>query len=87
MRWLLVQAAISILRLRRLETALLRAWAERIALRRGRKIAVVALARRLAGILYAMMRDGTTYRPAPIRPVATTTNAIATTPNPVAAAI
>lgn len=87
MRWLLVQAAISILRLRRLETALLRAWAERIALRRGKKIAVVALARRLAGILYAMMRDGTTYRPAPIRPVATTTNAIATTPNPVAAAI
>jgi len=48
-----------------------------IALRRGKKIAVVALARRLAGILYAMMRDGTVYRPAPMRPVATTLNPVA----------
>ena len=31
------------------------------AARRGKKIAVVALARRLAGILYALLRDGTTY--------------------------
>lgn len=77
MRWLLVQAAISMLRLRKLETAALRTWAERIALRRGKKIAVVALARRLAGILYAMMRDGTVYRPAPMRPVATTLNPVA----------
>jgi transposase len=62
-RWLLVQAAVSILRLKHPQTALLRGWAERIALRRGRKTAVVALARRLAGILYALMRDGTTFQP------------------------
>ncbi len=30
--------------------------------RRGRSIAAVALARRLAGILYAMWRDGQDYR-------------------------
>ena len=63
MRWLLVQAAVSILRCRHLQTEALRVWATRIAARRGQKIAVVALARRLAGILYAMLRDGTTYDP------------------------
>ncbi|MCI0571109.1 MAG: IS110 family transposase [Myxococcaceae bacterium] len=62
-RWLLVQAAVSILRLRTPDTLHLRTWAERIASRRGRKTAVVALARKLAGILFAMMRDGTTYTP------------------------
>ena len=61
MRWLLVQAAVSILRLRDPRTAALRRWATGIAARRGKKIAVVALARRLAGLLYAMLRDGTTY--------------------------
>jgi hypothetical protein len=45
------------------DTAELRAWATRIAARRGRRIAAVALARRLAGILYAMWRDGTDYQP------------------------
>jgi len=39
----------------------LKAWAERLAARRGRRVAVVALARKLAGILYAMMRDATTF--------------------------
>ncbi len=63
MRWLLVQAAMSILRCRHAQTDALRAWATGIAARRGKKIAVVALARRLAGILYAMLRDGTTYDP------------------------
>jgi hypothetical protein len=38
-------------------------WAERIAARRGKFIAVVALARKLAGILFALWRDETTYRP------------------------
>ena len=61
MRWLLVEAAWSVLRSTRPDTADLRAWAERIAVRRGRRTAVVALARRLAGILYAMWRDGTAY--------------------------
>ena len=40
----------------------LKTWAEGIALRRGRSIAAVALARRLAGILYARWRDGEDYR-------------------------
>ena len=61
LRWLLVEAAWSILRYRNPRTERLRDWAERIALRRGRRIAVVAVARRLAGILYAMWRDGTTF--------------------------
>ncbi len=38
-------------------------WALRIAARRGKHVAVVALARRLAGILYALLRDGTVYAP------------------------
>lgn len=62
-RWLLVEAAWSILRSKRPSTEELRTWALRIALRRGTRIAVVALARRLAGILYAMWRDGTEYQP------------------------
>lgn len=61
LRWLLVEAAWSILRSRSSSTEGLRQWAERLALRRGRRIAVVALARRLAGILYAMWRDGTEF--------------------------
>ena len=61
MRKLLVQAAVSILRLRSPRTEALRQWATAIALRRGKKIAVVALARRMAGILFAMMRDGAAY--------------------------
>jgi transposase len=60
-RWLLIQAAVSMLRLRDPRTATLREWAGRIAARRGKGIAVVALARRLAGILFALLRDGTVY--------------------------
>jgi len=63
MRWLLVGAAWCILRTRTPKAEHLRVWAERIAMRRGRRIATVALARRLAGILYAMWRDGTVYDP------------------------
>jgi transposase len=36
----------------------LRQWTERIAARRGKRVAVVALAQRLAGMLYALWRDG-----------------------------
>jgi transposase len=39
----------------------IRVWALRIAKRRGKKVAAVAIARRLAGILWAMCRDGTFY--------------------------
>ena len=46
----------SMLRLHDARTADLRDWATRIAVRRGKGIAVVALARRLAGILFALLR-------------------------------
>lgn len=62
-RWLLVQAALSTMRLRYAGTARLWVWAEGIAKRRGKRIAVVALARRLAGIMFAMMRDESNYLP------------------------
>lgn len=62
-RWLLVEAAWRILRLRHPHTRGLCLWAERIAARRGRKTAAVALARRLAGILYAMLRDQQPFDP------------------------
>lgn len=64
-RWLLVQAALSLRRSRDPRTTALAMWANRIAARRGKHIATVALARRLAGILYAMLRDGTDYCPQP----------------------
>jgi transposase len=37
-------------------------WAQQIAERRGKQIAIVALARKIAGVLFALWRDGTTYR-------------------------
>ena len=64
LRVLLIQAAWTIWRQRQGRAAL-HAWVERLAARRGRRIAVVALARRLARILYAMWRDGCDYRPMP----------------------
>lgn len=66
-RWLLVEAAWRILRSKDAESAALRAWTLRIAARRGKRIAVVALARRLAGIVYAMWRDGVPYDAKKIR--------------------
>ena len=39
----------------------LQLWAAEIEKRRGSRIATVALARKLAGILFALWRDGTTY--------------------------
>ena len=45
-------------------SATLHAWARRLGDRRGRRIAVVALARRLARILWAMWRDGRDVAPA-----------------------
>lgn len=55
-RYLLVEAAWRIMRSKQDDTTALRAWAIGIANRRGKRIAVVALARRLAGILYAMWK-------------------------------
>ena len=39
----------------------LRTWAQRVAHRRGRKCAMVALARRIAVVLHRMWRDDTTF--------------------------
>jgi transposase len=61
LRALLVEAAWTLLRSERPETAALRAWALRIAGRRGKQVAAVALARKLGGILYAMWRDGSEF--------------------------
>lgn len=63
LRYLLAEAAWSLLLSRKDSTQELREWAQRIAMRRGLKTAIIALARRLAGILYAMWRDGTTFEP------------------------
>jgi transposase len=38
-------------------------WAKEVMLRRGKGIGIVALARKMAGILYGMWRDGTDYDP------------------------
>lgn len=38
-------------------------WSRQVAERRGRQVAAIALARKIAGILFAMWRDGTPYRP------------------------
>lgn len=66
LRWLLVETAWRILRSANPELAGLRRWALNIAARRGKRIAVVALARRVAGILYAMWRDEAEYHAVPI---------------------
>jgi transposase len=60
MRWLLTQAAWTLWRSQ--PNAPMVLWAKGIAERRGRWIAVVALARKLAGVMYAIWRDGSTYR-------------------------
>lgn len=62
-RWLLVEASWSILRSRQPSCLELQRWTHGIAARRGRNVAVVALARRLAGILYAMLRDNRPFDP------------------------
>jgi transposase len=61
LRALLVQAAWVIWRGNSTAGAALRTWAHALAARRGRRIAIIALARRLTRILYAMWRDGTAF--------------------------
>ncbi len=60
-RWLLIEAAWSALRWRPSDPMC--QWAKRVAERRGKKIAVTALARKLSGVLYAMWRDHKPYDP------------------------
>jgi transposase len=61
LRWVLVQAAWALRRCRQSTAVPLQLWALRIEQRRGKRIATVALARKLAGLLYAIWRDGTEY--------------------------
>jgi len=61
LRSLLIQASWVIWRGRSADGAALRTWAHALAARRGRRIAIVALARRLSRILFAMWRDETDF--------------------------
>lgn len=58
---LLVEAAWRICRSTHPDVQGLRTWALSVAQRRGRRIAAIALARRISRILYAMWRDDTDY--------------------------
>jgi transposase len=60
-RWILVQAAWCALRTRARHPMC--DWAREVGRRRGTPRAIVALARKMAGILFALWRDGTRYDP------------------------
>jgi transposase len=60
---LLVQAAWRVWRVSDPRTEHFRTWTHAIARRRGKKVAMVALGRRLARTLFAMWRDQTEYQP------------------------
>jgi len=62
LRMLLVQGAWAIWRNRGRPADALRTWVQTLAARRGRRIAIVALARRLSRILFALWRDNTDFR-------------------------
>jgi transposase len=61
LRWCLVQAAWAARRTRR--KGPMQRWADAVEKRRGKRVAVLALARKLTGILFAIWRDGTVYEP------------------------
>ncbi len=58
-RWTLVQAAWVLWRTQKNNPLV--AWAEQIELRRGRRIAITALARKLTVVMFAMWRDSSRY--------------------------
>jgi transposase len=60
-RWTLNQAAWSLVRSRPNDPIV--QWFLQVAGRRGKKIAITALSRKMAGILYAMWRDQKRYNP------------------------
>lgn len=60
-RWALVEAAWCAWRVRPKDPMVV--WAKDVAKRRGRKIAITALARKMAGILYAIWRSEKPYDP------------------------
>jgi transposase len=59
LRWVLVQAAWAARRYYKGHPMVL--WSHEVEERRGKQVAVMALARKLAGVLYAMWRDGKPY--------------------------
>jgi transposase len=59
LRLCLVQGAWTVFRMKQPMSA----WAHQLAERRGRHVAIVALARKLSGIMFAVWRDGTVYSP------------------------
>jgi transposase len=61
LRWCLVQAAWAARRTRRKDP--MHRWVDDVEKRRGTRVAVLALARKLVGILFAIWRDGTVYEP------------------------
>jgi transposase len=63
LRKTLVQAAWCMMRKPSNDPTVL--WAQRLAERKHKFVAVVALARKLAGIMFALWRDGSTYKPRP----------------------
>jgi transposase len=62
LRSMLVQASWSLARSASPDDPL-RVWCEAVAERRGKRVAVVALARKLAGVLWALWRNDTVYDP------------------------
>jgi transposase len=67
LRVLLVECAWGILRRSNPQSEPLAQWAQRIAERRGKRIAAVALARKLAGILFAMTKNARSFEPDRLR--------------------
>jgi transposase len=63
LRWALIQAAWAARRCAGRNLDPMVQWSHQVELRRGKRIAIVALARKIAGILYAMWRDGSAYEP------------------------
>lgn len=61
MRWTLIQAAHCARRAKGVHPMV--QWSLEVEKRRGRNVALMALARKIAGILFAMLRDGTFYDP------------------------
>jgi len=62
-RWALTQAAWTAMRCRKRDPMVEWARQRQIEKRRGKKVAAIALVRKLAGVLYAMWRDGRPYDP------------------------
>lgn len=62
-----VQAAHAVLAVQAAAARPLQRWWERVARRRGKKTALVALARKLLTIAFHLLREGTTYDPRRVR--------------------